>query len=346
MNITFLIGNGFDLNCGLKTSYKDVYKQYCLSHSESELIKEFKKNISRNYETWSDFEIGMSKYLRNFKSEDDFLTCLRDFKVFLNDYLSKEENKFITACSNKNFMQMLRKEFLDSINYFFEGITHDITNNISRMLNNKSGNSYNFITFNYTNTLELIRNATVSSYHLNKIIHIHGSLNDDLILGMDNIKQIDENQLKFKLSNRGRRAFLKTELNQYYDSERVDNATSTILNSDIICVYGMSLGISDISWRNLLIGWALADEKHKLFIFNYENSKIISRTVDERIDNEEIAKSAYFNEINLPLDKQEILFSRIYMPCGRNIFNIKEYFDDLMNQNKKNNEQLPKAANT
>lgn len=33
MNITFLIGNGFDLNCGLKSKYSDVYDQYCSTQS-------------------------------------------------------------------------------------------------------------------------------------------------------------------------------------------------------------------------------------------------------------------------------------------------------------------------
>lgn len=28
MNVTFLLGNGFDLNLGLSTSYKDFYSYY------------------------------------------------------------------------------------------------------------------------------------------------------------------------------------------------------------------------------------------------------------------------------------------------------------------------------
>jgi len=44
MNIVFIIGNGFDLNLGLKTKYTDVYKDYCkTSTSDSELIRRFKK---------------------------------------------------------------------------------------------------------------------------------------------------------------------------------------------------------------------------------------------------------------------------------------------------------------
>ncbi len=37
MNITFLIGNGFDLNLGLKTRYTDFYKYY-MEHNPNNLI--------------------------------------------------------------------------------------------------------------------------------------------------------------------------------------------------------------------------------------------------------------------------------------------------------------------
>ena len=30
MNITFIIGNGFDLGLGLKSSYEDFYNEYCV----------------------------------------------------------------------------------------------------------------------------------------------------------------------------------------------------------------------------------------------------------------------------------------------------------------------------
>ena len=29
MRITFLIGNGFDISCGIRSSYGDFYKWYC-----------------------------------------------------------------------------------------------------------------------------------------------------------------------------------------------------------------------------------------------------------------------------------------------------------------------------
>lgn len=45
MHVTYLIGNGFDLACGLKTKYVDSYAKYCISPSKNETIKNFKEDI-------------------------------------------------------------------------------------------------------------------------------------------------------------------------------------------------------------------------------------------------------------------------------------------------------------
>ena len=54
MNITFMIGNGFDLNLNLKTGYKDFYKYY-IENTKEDIIS---KSIKNNYELWADLELG------------------------------------------------------------------------------------------------------------------------------------------------------------------------------------------------------------------------------------------------------------------------------------------------
>lgn len=51
MNVLFMIGNGFDLNCGMKTKYSDVYNEYIKTKSESRVIADFKKTIESNLDT-------------------------------------------------------------------------------------------------------------------------------------------------------------------------------------------------------------------------------------------------------------------------------------------------------
>ena len=45
----FLIGNGFDLNCGMNTRFSDVYKEYVNSDSKSPIIESFKREIFRRF---------------------------------------------------------------------------------------------------------------------------------------------------------------------------------------------------------------------------------------------------------------------------------------------------------
>jgi hypothetical protein len=49
MNITYLIGNGFDVNIGLKSSYADFYKSYVNNHldNEADVVTRFKNKISQ-----------------------------------------------------------------------------------------------------------------------------------------------------------------------------------------------------------------------------------------------------------------------------------------------------------
>ena len=71
MNITFFIGNGFDLNLGLKTSFIDFIKIYKNESSDNEIIKNFKQKICENQELWSNAEVAFGKYTADFSDADD-----------------------------------------------------------------------------------------------------------------------------------------------------------------------------------------------------------------------------------------------------------------------------------
>jgi hypothetical protein len=56
MQILYIIGNGFDLSLGLKTSYNNFYQYYKTVESDNVNIQKLKKNISKTYESWADLE--------------------------------------------------------------------------------------------------------------------------------------------------------------------------------------------------------------------------------------------------------------------------------------------------
>ena len=59
VRITFLIGNGFDLNLGLKTRYTDFYPYYCdmPSHRHRQIAR-FRELLKQtgSHPLWADFE--------------------------------------------------------------------------------------------------------------------------------------------------------------------------------------------------------------------------------------------------------------------------------------------------
>ena len=65
--ITFLIGNGFDLNVGLKTTCDDFY-QYYIQKNPNDLLAQA---IQDNHAFWSDLELGLGRYTGQVKSSDE-----------------------------------------------------------------------------------------------------------------------------------------------------------------------------------------------------------------------------------------------------------------------------------
>ena len=62
MNITFMIGNGFDRNLGLKTTYSDFIQWYKETPAKTETLKEFREYINDNEELWSAAEEELGRY--------------------------------------------------------------------------------------------------------------------------------------------------------------------------------------------------------------------------------------------------------------------------------------------
>lgn len=335
MNITFLIGNGFDLNCGLKSKYSDVYDQYCSTQSDQECIQRFKKEIKSDYETWGDFEVAMAEHMAEFETESDFIACLRDFKTFLNRYLLDQITK-INELIGEEEKQKTFQAIQHSVGNFYKDVTHNLTNEIQSRISREQVYKY-AIVFNYTQLFERLstqRNGDRYSKIFSEVINVHGVLNDDIVLGMDNESQLVPCKSEKEITKRIKRAFIKPIFNEEYDSERIRRAKAIIDDSDIICVYGMSLGKSDLTWRELLFDWLLRKEDGHLFIFDYANVSVKAKTVDERLDIEDMKRNSFFDRMELDKERSEKIEARLHMPLGKNLFNINE----IINSSKKNSQ--------
>lgn len=316
MNITFLIGNGFDLNCGLKSSYHDIYLEYIKQPSSSDVIAKFKKDLWDKIDNWGDFEVAMADYMKNFKTENDFLECLRDFISFTESYLLKQE-KEILDLDNDKIKKKAADEMIKSFSTFNIGVTHTLD---ALEVANKN---INVVVFNYTSTFDTLCSYCYPYYpYVDKIIHIHGKLNDDVVMGIDNIEQVQNTS--YVLSRKGKRAFIKSYFNEQYDPKRLEDAENVILDSNVICAFGMSLGESDLRWRNLLLEWMSNDSNAHLFVYQYDCSSLPRLRAEERMDKEDDKKIELLNSWGIIGDEVDTYFDQIHIPCCKNIFNIEK----------------------
>ena len=105
MNVTFLIGNGFDINLGLRTKYTDFIEIYReIQPQDNEIIKRFKRNvIEKNLPRWSDAELAFgeatSSISENFTVED-FCDCHTHFCKTLAEYLRSEQKRLVLNKEN------------------------------------------------------------------------------------------------------------------------------------------------------------------------------------------------------------------------------------------------------
>ena len=93
MNITYLVGNGFDLNLGLETRYADfitVYKNQVLSDKN---LENFRWSVASNLALWSNAELAFGKCTKDFANASDFCDCHADFCTELASYLDKQEDR-------------------------------------------------------------------------------------------------------------------------------------------------------------------------------------------------------------------------------------------------------------
>lgn len=313
-----IIGNGFDKNCGLKTSYSNVYEKYKCSPSESEVISEFKASISKDKENWSDFELGMANYAKSLESEDVFIECLDDFNSFMHNYLISVQHDFYDEWNKLSNHTNAIECFEKSVKTLGLGISH----NIDDMLNSRGAmhiKNTDFISLNYTEVFDNFLETTFELSNPRKPIHVHGLLGDDPILGMDRIEQLD---VSFDITDRLQRHFIKPYFNSIFDKSRIEKAKSVIEEADFIFVYGASMGLSDLSWRELLVNWLQANKTHHLFVYLHRNANNKFKTKSEELDYEIMEKHnliSYWNHniTELPLEQ-------LHLPCGKNLFNIQE----------------------
>lgn len=277
MNITYLIGNGFDINLGLKTKYTDFYDEYIASVKDlddTDCRKEFAMKINDNYENWADFETGFAENITGGK--DAVIKILSDFNEKFTSYLMSETSK----CSYNS--PDIRKE-LEAFLYrwidLLEIRDKRLIEPTFKIITQNNVN-INFINFNYTDVLQnllkplvwdtkiLVEICSNTYLLLNNHIQIHGKMYDNIIIGIDSLEQILDEETK-KDRTLGKYC-VKREINESLGfSAEESGFIEAIKSSSIIIAYGLSFGKTDLCRWKIVSEWIREDEHHFFVIFKY-----------------------------------------------------------------------------
>lgn len=274
-NVTFIIGNGFDLKMGLKTRYNDFYKVYTKPKADdSDTIKHFKKEILSTWEHWKDFELGMGQRSELFDSAEKFSECVDDFVVAFEAYL-------VSECKKINWSELTqsqREAFASSISSFYRYISTVSQNEIQKVTCSGVSGAYkmtaHFLQFNYTNAFDklLENNAAfgINGLELGANVHVHGKMDGGyLTMGVN-----DESQIKkdiIKNHSDVRQVFIKQEFLNALQNRNVnekiprETALDAIRSSDAFCAFGTSIGDTDKYWWKK-IGERLSSGSDTFFI--------------------------------------------------------------------------------
>lgn len=287
MNVAFLVGNGFDLNLGLKTTYIDFLKSHYLLPNDDDLpvVKDFKEAIREdlinNLPLWSDAELALGRCTVNFTKTKDFIDCHRSFCFSLCEYLKKLPLPEIWSGNSGTIKNVLR----NGLTKFYERLLPEEIEFIASKFRNSKEVNYGFIDFNYTHTLARFLDLLPSDdqffyeddlenqYFIKKpYLKVHGDLDSCIILGVGTEGQIENKD--FRNQKIIRQALLKNGMHSVLSNGVKKNVYNALLASDIVCIYGMSLGKTDSFWWNHIVDWLYKNRSRYVVVF------IKSKTLD------------------------------------------------------------------
>ena len=267
-------------------------------------------------------------FTRRLKEEkEDAITTER----FLEDFeiLREDLNEYLKGIQIQNDVEISEdfSEILSTtMDKFFYGVLEQEHDEIKSMLgeNTNSHFNYQFISFNYTNSLQIVLknssknskgnsfNSSSYSQNFNRaIINVHGVIDRFLTLGLN-----DESQLASDF-------FEREDLNDLLKPDSLTNsreyrrrdAESVIEKSDIIVIFGMSIGSTDKHWWERIAEILLKNSNKKLIIHLYdtEPSYVSGRIVRLRREKKENEFLSHLGNLDLSDEKVSQLRKQIYI---------------------------------
>lgn len=307
MNVVYLIGNGFDLNLGMRTKWEHFYAYLDSCHAVlSPSIENLMSTVKteKNKQNWSDFERELGKYLGTLEDIDEAVQLHDELIEHLQKYLEIEESIYIFDKGSRERLFQYLKNPQES------GFLPNERKEFERHILERPNVVWNIklITFNYTSSIERIINGYAPRMSIGgnmrgsntglEMEHVHGFTNNRMILGVNDISQIfNEN---FHNESRIIDRYIKSDCNSTYGLGHADKCKEWISDANLICVFGLSFGETDKKWWNE-IGDALC-RNCNVILFEH-NLKTFNKNQGPQLkEQKNILKDKFLSKVNLNLD--------------------------------------------
>lgn len=329
MKILYLIGNGFDLNLNLKTSYKDFYNFILEKNNEKdlEIVAKFKNEINNEPTNWSDLEFELGKFTAKIDSIEDADN--------LHDYLIDQLSSYLKLIEDNWDIEDIEKKKL--INYLLYPIENRLLpventeiNKFKDYWNKYSSWNVNIITFNYTKSIEKILEDKISGINLgnsnknipvflNGIEHIHGYVDKRMILGVNDLSQLKNKALHNNTETTDR--YIKSDCNSTYGLGHENKCLEMVQSANLILIYGMSFGYTDMKWWEAVGDRLIQGTLVVLYVFDKDLNYNENQGVQKKAHKTRVIDK-FLTMTKVPQDKLNDARTRIYVALNTDMFKM------------------------
>ena len=283
MQICVLIGNGFDLALGLATDYQSFIDKYQADNASSkdESVRWLCNKIKEKRETWGDAEIAFGEI--EFEDIETYSSIASHFSSSLLEYLKEQNARFrISKSEQGKTRESLLASIMSIDNWMMPGHKQ-----YCKFSNEQNDIFIDFLTFNYTNTLEQLLeysetarcDAVIKDSEGNErkiivknICHVHGTLAQGALFGVDSQEQIKSRAIRDYCSNTG--GILKERSSEMAGLTNRIEGVGRISSADVIITYGLSFGASDRSWWRRIWDGVVQNGKAQLIVCPFDTKGI------------------------------------------------------------------------
>lgn len=245
-----VIGNGFDLNLGLNTSYSDFLNSSHFKNLNNNHLAIFLKECQKE-SRWIDIEKELYNYSKSL------------FISIPNGKLRPEYRKKVNVRNFRQDFESICKSLSSYLNDIVcDTIIFDEKTEAYKIIQNTlmdSSNTY-ILTFNYTKMVEKIIDIYFRANTNYSINHIHGCLSDNIVFGIeDSVEVVKEHVFLYKSHNQ---------------NQNINGIIGILNNADNITFFGYSLGETDHSYfDDFFKSQTLPNCKSKNFTFYYHGQE-------------------------------------------------------------------------